>query len=282
MFYFTHHELDLFLTEDVPYHDMTTEALAVDARASIAYFTRQPGVVCGTEEVRRLAEGLGIAVGHALLSGSPVEAGQELLEATGGAGAVFTLWKVGQNILDRASGIASEARAWRERLDDAGFGIPVLITRKTMPGAKKLMTKAAMAGGAVPHRLGTSETLLFFDQHVALAGGRAAFLERLPHIRRQHIEKKIIVETGDEAFAAAALRAGADGIQFDKLPVEALAGQVRALRQEVEDAVLLAAGGITQENCARYAAAGIDGVVTSAVYQAAPLDVGVRIYRIDG
>lgn len=47
----------------------------------------------------------------------------------------------------------------------------VLTTRKSMPGAKDLLTCAVMAGGAFPHRLGLSETVLVFEQHLAFFGG---------------------------------------------------------------------------------------------------------------
>ncbi len=279
MFFFTRHELEQYLVEDMPYHDLSAEAIDASGTARIDYVTREPGVACGAEEVRQLADTLGLVTQRAVPSASPIETGQTLFSATGETQAVFALWKVGQNLLDRGSGIATAARRWRNTLDEAGFDLPVLITRKTMPGAKKLLTKAAVAGGAVPHRLGLSETLLFFDQHVEVAGGEHAFLQRLPHIRRRHVEKKIIVETADVEFAGAVLGAGADGIQFDKVPADELTSCVDVLRAGFDHPVLLAAGGVSLRNCVQYAAAGVDGLVTSAVYQAPPLDIGVRIIR---
>lgn len=261
----------------MPYHDLSAEAIGVSGASRIDYVTRKPGVVCGAEEVRRLAELLGIAVESAVKSGSRIEAGETLLSATGESEAIFALWKVGQNLLDRSSGIASAARAWRDRLDGAGFDIPILVTRKILPGAKKLMTKAALLGGAVSHRLGVSETILFFDQHVAAAGGEQSFLERLPRIKCEHIEKKILVETADPAFIEAVLQVGADGIQFDKLSAAQVAEQTRTVRDRFDGVFLLAAGGISFDNCVDYAETGVDGLVTSAVYQAPPLDIGVRI-----
>lgn len=273
----TLHELEDLLTEDVPYHDLSTEAIGAAGNSTIRYFTRDSGIACGTEEVARMAEILGLEVTSSLRSGDALQPQDEFLTAQGATEAVFELWKVGQNILDRSSGIATAARRWRDTLDEAGYDLPVLVTRKILPGAKKLMTKATIAGGLVPHRLGVSETILFFDQHVQAAGGRERFVSLLPQIKRRHIEKKIIVETSELAFAQNVMAAGADGIQLEKLSAQEIASVVASLRPQFPHAVLLVAGGVTLDNCKDYAAAGVDGLVTSAVYQAKPLDIGVRI-----
>ena len=65
----------------------------------------------------------------------------------------------------------------------------MLTTRKSMPGAKDLMTEAVMAGGAFPHRLGLSETVLVFDHHLTFFGGFEAFVEQLPAIKGRCVEK---------------------------------------------------------------------------------------------
>lgn len=273
----THCELENLLIEDVPYHDLSTEAIGARGRSTISYITREAGVVCGTEEVARLASILGLDVTAAIRTGQAIEAGQTLLTAVGDTGTAFELWKVGQNILDRCSGIATVARRWRDDLDRAGYDIPVLVTRKILPGAKKLMTKAAIAGGLVAHRLGASETVLFFGQHVDAAGGRERFVGMLPRIQRAHVEKKIIVETNDVGFAEEVLAAGAGGIQLEKLCPADVAAIASTLRSRFDGFVLLIAGGVTLDNCVEYAATGVDGLVTSAVYQARPLDIGVQI-----
>lgn len=89
-----------------------------------------------------------------------------------------------------------------------------------MPGAKDLLTCAVMAGGAFPHRLGLSETVLVFEQHLSFFGGFNRFVEELPRIKARCVEKKLFVEA-DTKRAIALARAsagghGVDGIQLDK------------------------------------------------------------------
>ena len=69
----------------------------------------------------------------------------------------------------------------------------VLTTRKSQPGAKDLLTSAVMAGGAFPHRLGLSETVLVFDHQLTFFGGFDAFVEQLPAIQARCLEKLSLI-----------------------------------------------------------------------------------------
>ena len=133
-------------------------------------------------------------------------------------------WKVCLNVLDHSSAVATKTRALVDAAKAVDPQVEVLTTRKSMPGAKDLLTKAVMAGGAYPHRLGLSETVLVFDQHLTFFGGFEAFSEQVPVIRRRCIEKKLFVEA-DAARAVALARAGVDGVQVDKVAP----GELRAL-----------------------------------------------------
>ncbi|MDT3766919.1 ModD protein [Gleimia hominis] len=279
MMYFTTAEIERFLLEDMPFQDLTTDALQLSGACTAEYFTRENGVVSGLEEVQRLADLLGVDFSSTLGSGAEVSAGDTLCTARGPVRAVFALWKVGQNILDTCSGIATRAHEMRTALRVAGLSLPLLVTRKVTPGAKKLMVKAALDGGAVAHRMGVSETILVFGQHIQMAGGVDAFVTQLPRVKRANIEKKIIVETSDPHVATRVLAAGADGIQFDKVPTQRLATIVKDIHEAYPNSVLLAAGGVNPSNCVEYGQTGVNGLVTTSIYHAPPLDIGVRINR---
>ena len=155
----------------------------------------------------------------------------------------------------------------------------VLTTRKSMPGCKDLLTEAVMAGGAFPHRLGLSETVLVFDHHTEFLGGFDEFVKRIPEFHSRCIEKKLFVEaTADQARVLA--RAGVDGIQLDKVPVDELAALVEELRSLSPHVTIIAAGGVNDKNAAAYAATGVDGLATTAPFNAKPLDMSVRMQRI--
>jgi len=155
--------------------------------------------------------------------------------------------------------------------------IAVLTTRKGFPGTKPLAIKSIMAGGATPHRLGVSETVLIFKQHIDYIGGFDALIAKLPELRVECCEKKILVEATEYEKAQRLCEAGADGIQFDKLPVAELREIVAKLRAQFPSAIFLAAGGVSEKNAAEYARTNVHGIVTTSLYSADPIDVGVKI-----
>ena len=271
-------EIDRWIKEDVPYIDLTSYSLGIrEQLARIAYFTREEAVVCGTEEVRSIFQRLNIQTEQMLPSGAPVKPGDELISGTGRGDEINLAWKVGQNILDHCCGIATKTRNLVRIVKENNPHTAVLTTRKGFPGTKALAIKAIMAGGAVPHRLGLSETVLVFKQHQDLIGGFEALLHKLPDLKTECCEKKILVETSDYNEARQLCQAGVDGIQFDKVTPEVLKETVAKLRDRFPGVVYLAAGGVNEKNAAAYAQANVDGIVTTSLYQAAPTDIGVTI-----
>jgi molybdenum transport protein len=53
-----------------------------------------------------------------------------------------------------------------------------------------LAIKAVVSGGAYPHRLGLSETVLIFDAHIDLYGGREKIIRDADMKKRKTKEKK--------------------------------------------------------------------------------------------
>ena len=266
--------LDRWIKEDVPYLDLTTHVLGIGATAGrLTMRCRTPITVCGTEEARRIFIKLGATAEEWLPSGRRVEARQQLLSVTGSAQALHLGWKVAVNILEYASGIATRTAALVTAARAVAPHIEIVSTRKGFPGTRELAVKAVVAGGGSPHRLGLSETILVFAQHRVFLASPAEFTSRLAEWKSHAPEKNFLVESTGLDEALAAVRAGADGIQFDKVPPAELKGYVAALRAEREGLVLIAAGGITPENVVAFASTGVDALATSTVYHGAPADI---------
>lgn len=277
MVVFPEARIDYFISEDVPYLDLTSEVLGVaDQAGEMEYYTREECVLAGTDVVRRIARNLGCEVVAVRFDGDRIAAGESFMTLRGPASALHQVWKVGLNTFDHLSALATKTRQMVDAAHEANPRCEILTTRKSMPGAKDLLTAAVRAGGAWPHRLGLSETVLVFDHHIAFLGGFDAFVERLPEVKRRCVEKKLFVEAGEEQARILA-RAGVDGIQFDKVPVERLASLVEELRAIDPHLTLIAAGGINPGNAAAYAATGVDGLATTAPFSAKPLDMSVRM-----
>lgn len=270
-------ELDRLLFEDAPYGDLTTEALGIGATCCRVKFAARAGMtIAAIEDAAALLALAGAAVDLRAASGEAVAAGQVLLEAEGLAAAVLRAWKVAQTLIEIWSGVATATRQIVTAAREARPDTMVACTRKNVPGTKALAVAAIKAGGAVPHRLGLSETILVFPEHRALCPD-ADFSTLARGLRAASPEKKLVVEVDCAADAIAAAAAGFDVIQAEKFKPEAIAEVVAGVRALTPRPLVAAAGGINPDNASAYARAGADVLVTSFPYTARPMDVAVSL-----
>lgn len=275
--------LESWLEEDLGIFDLSSTVLGVgEQEAKIAWVAREPMIVACTEEVARMVRQYGGEVLHYIPSGQRVEPNAELVVAHGKAQVLLDCWKVAQNLLEYACSVATRAEKIVNTAQLVKPGIAILTTRKHPPGLRRVAQKAAMAGGAFPHRLGLSETVLIFPQHRALIAGGWVDLRSILNKQRHYlIEKKIVIEANSYEEACEAARSGADIVQFDKVEPPELSSWCSSLRKEWPNLSLLAAGGINQDNVADYANSGVDALVTSSLYFGPPADIGVNIQPIE-
>jgi molybdenum transport protein len=271
-------EIERFIEEDIPYGDLTTHLLGIgNSLGRIIFSTREETTLCCTEEAARVLQKCGATLTNCMPSGSKLSAGFEFLAAEGPAQALHVGWKVALNLLEYASGIASRTQRIVEKCKAVNPALSVVTTRKSFPGTKKIAIKAITAGGALPHRLGLSETVLVFKQHTAFLCGLEAFLATVSELKLKARETKIILEAETHEEAMLIARSGADVVQLDKIVPAALAETVTTIRTINPHILISAAGGINESNAAEYAATGIDIIVLSSVYFGKPSDIGVSI-----
>ncbi|WP_339137423.1 MAG: ModD protein [Candidatus Electrothrix sp. GW3-4] len=277
MIFFTTEEIEQWINEDAPLVDLTSHLLGLNNQPGILQIaTRHPTRVALTEEAGRIFEILGCCVRNICPSGEDVPAQSVLLSAEGPAGALHRGWKVAMNLLEYMCGVATHTAEMVNKVREYS-DIPLLVTRKHQPGLKKPLIKAILAGGAVPHRLGLSETILIFANHLNLLGGRAALPALLADMKAAACEQKITVECDDLDQAVQAAEAGTDAVQFDKVSPQDLSTWCPELKASFPNLVVLSAGGVGPENVQDYARTGVDGIVLSSVFHAKPADLGVTI-----
>jgi molybdenum transport protein len=272
--------LEGFVSDDIPLLDLTTHVLAIGGKPGrMTFAARDPMVVACAEEAAKIIAQTGAATELQTASGTSLEPGAPILAATGPAAALLRSWKMAQNLIEVASGIATATR----RIVEAGRAvkpsISVTCTRKNAPGTKLMSVKAILAGGATPHRLGLSETILIFAEHRSFLAGLPE-KDIVARVRREAAEKKIVVEVASIEEALIWAGAGADVIQAEKFPPEQIETLIRKLGPDGHRALVAAAGGVNASNAGAYAAAGADILVTSAPYWGKPCDVAVRLEHL--
>lgn len=272
--HFSDYELQQLIQDDVPYLDLTTHMLGLSTQTgSIHYSTRDTTVLCCTEEAARILQLLGLTVTHCLPSGTLLTAGTTFLSVKGQADTLHSGWRVALNLMEHASGIATRTHGLVQKARAVNPQIVVTATRKSLPWAKKMMVKAILTGGALPHRLGLSETFLLFDEHLRFLGGLPAVLPQLRDIKARLGEKMLVAEAHHLDDALQLARAGVDMVQLDKFSVAETYHANEVLKAAVPAIKVAVAGGINQSNCAAYAATGVDMLVTSSVYAGKPADI---------
>lgn len=280
MLYISDETIDGWIKEDVPYIDLTTLTLGIGGvKGKISFTAREFTVLSGVEEVLRVFTKLGIALLRALPSGSVVNKGDIFIEAEGLASSLHMAWKVSMNIMEYSSGIATRTKNMVAKAKLINPYIAVLATRKSFPGTKELSMKAIIAGGAFPHRLGLSETILIFKQHMTFIGDINDLAQVIKGIKANSCEKKIIVEVETLDDARLLIESGVDGLQFDKIPASDLTIIVDQIRLLNPTITLLGAGGINGGNIEEYVRTGVDAIVTTSMYFGKPSDIGVTMEK---
>ncbi len=275
----SHTDLQKLLNEDTPYGDLTTRVLGIGEEPAVFNVAcrRESMVLACIDEARRLCELGGLHVTFCATEGERLHKGDEILRATGSAAEVHEIWKVTQNLLDFAGGIATYTRDMLEIAREVNDNVVLATTRKTPPFAKKIAIKAVESGGGVAHRLGLSESILVFEEHRNFFKNDAELENALLHVKRQSPEKPLVLEVHSLQEAQKFARMGVDILQLEKFPLETLHESVQKLRAEFLHVKLIATGGIRLDNVRQYAASGADIIVTSAPYSAPSADVKVHI-----
>ncbi|MBU3213756.1 ModD protein [Clostridium estertheticum] len=281
MVYINDETIENIIKEDIPYIDLTSLVLGINnQKGEIKFVSRGNAVISGSEEVVRIFNKLGIKNKTFRPSGTLVKSGDVIVHAQGNSDALHMGWKVSMNILEYCSGIATRTKKLVDKAKNINPKIEIVTTRKVFPGTKEFSIKAIIAGGASPHRLGLSETILIFKQHLNFIGGVSGLIENLEVIKARSCEKKVIVEVEDFETALILSKAGVDGLQFDKINPLELKKIVEAVRSINPSITLIGTGGINESNIEDYARTGINAISTTSVYFGTPVDIGVTITKL--
>jgi molybdenum transport protein len=213
-------------------------------------------------------------------SGELISKGVKFLEGEGLSGTLFAISRTLENLLRFSSGIATRTRYFVDKARQANPEIRVLTTRKTIPYTRKISIKAVKSGGASVHRLGLSEALLVYPDHVRFLGGIENLKKRLAD-RMIHLGAKMVtveVNTWDEAVQL--VNMGVDVIQLDGFSPADIAKLKKEIRKSGNRTLIAAAGEIVPENVQNFALSGADFLITSWPYHGEPASLSVTVQPI--
>lgn len=264
-----------YINEDLPYFDLTTSLQNIDKNASLEIYSRDEICVSCVDVAASVARLLGCESEIFVQNSQICKAGDVIIKIYGSYEDVHKAWKLAQVALEYASAIATYTNKMVKAAKSINEKCEVLATRKSFPFAKKFCVKAVLEGGGGMHRLGLSDSVLFFKNHIKAYASFDEFISHLPEFKAKMVERKICVEAENLDEASKLLKAKCDVVQCDKFSPE-LIQNVLALRDEISpNTMILAAGGINLSNVKEFAAA--DAIVTSAMYSKGVADISARL-----
>ncbi len=281
------------LAEDIGPGDASTAATIPPNAVARAHILSRQTLVCAglplAENVfRTLDPDMEVNCLHA--DGSFVEPGVTLVQMRGNVAAILTGERTALNFLSHLCGIATFTRRFVEQL--ATTKTRIRDTRKTTPGLRVLEKYAVKMGGGMNHRFGLHDAILLKENHIAVAGGIKAALDKAhtyvapkaapPRTASAYdaagLDPEVVgpppltvqIEVRDERELIEALGAGAESVLLDNMTPERAAECVKIARGMRADCVIEISGGITLENSHAYANAGADFLSSGMLTHSAP------------
>jgi len=258
---------DLYLFEDCPYGDETTEILGIEGQGTLRILSREYGVSACTDDLEAFYRKKGLNVIGYVENGKEFGSGDTIFEAEGDLKELFKLWRISQTFLSMVCAIAAKTKIAVDSAKKVNPDVIIATSRKTHPGFRKYELKAVRAGGGDHHRNSLSDSILVTQNHFNIVGS----VGKLRSMKKIEMEPR----TREELFKYAEI---ADLLLLDHYTPEELETLVPKLRS-VNPKLEVAIGGIDIKNIPKYARF-VDAIVTTAPYYAKPLDLTAKIEKI--
>jgi nicotinate-nucleotide pyrophosphorylase (carboxylating) len=254
--------------------DITTNATVPPTEMATAEFIlKQPGVVCGLPIAQQVFETIdssiqfeSIAREGEVFDETPVIIGR----VKGSAQALLVAERTALNILQRLSGVATATRQYTKHAEQ--LGIKILDTRKTTPGMRLIEKYAVRCAGGTNHRVGLFDAILIKDNHVAIAGGITAAIERS---RAKYPNRPVEIEVTNFTELNDALKAKAEKVLLDNMTPKQVKEAVLIVGKR---AFIEVSGGVNLDNLETYLIEGVNAISIGALtHSTRSLDISLEI-----
>lgn len=269
--------IETALEEDIGPGDITTSLISdqkVEVKARV--LANEDLILAGREIFFKVFECLdsGIVGKGFFEDGEKVKKGEVVAELRGDALSILKGERVALNFLQHLSGIASLTREVTERVKN--YKVKLLDTRKTTPGLRALEKYAVRVGGGTNHRFGLFDGILIKENHIFIAGGIKAAIEKAKANAPHSVEIEVEVRDLDEVKIA--LKAGVDILLLDNMDLNTMRKAVEMVNRK---ALIEASGNINKDNVEKVAKTGVDFISMGALtHSARAKDLSLEIVEI--
>lgn len=259
------------LNEDIGRGDLARNLIFGEATAFVK--SKSKGIIAGIEYIKHFSEIVDVKFDFFYKDGDKYQNGDIIFEIYGDAKDILSIERTMLNILQHASGIASNAYKFNKKANEK---IKILDTRKTRPLLRIFEKYAAFCGGITNHRLGLDDCLMLKDTHLALF---SSVKEAINKARKLiPFTTKIEIECENIEMAKEAMKAGADIVMCDNMEFEKIKKVVEFRNSNYPHILLEASGNVTLENIEKYIETGVDAISSGAIiHQATFKDFSMKI-----
>eukprot|EP01062_Namystynia_karyoxenos_P018929 TRINITY_DN17071_c0_g1_i1.p1 TRINITY_DN17071_c0_g1~~TRINITY_DN17071_c0_g1_i1.p1 ORF type:complete len:323 (+),score=97.66 TRINITY_DN17071_c0_g1_i1:86-970(+) len=271
-----------WINHDIPGFDVGG-AVVGSTPACAVFYAKSNLVVAGQPFVEAIYANLGCAVEWApeCPEGTLVKASgkqrMRLGKVTGPACRILQGERTALEVMTRCSATALATRQAVDIAARAGWKGSIAATRKTTPGAFRLVEKyGVLVGGGDTHRYSLSTMTMLKDNHVDAAGGITAAVKEAK--RLGGFALKVEVEARTEHEAEEACSAGADVVMLDNFTPAQQQQLAPRLKQKYPNVLLEASGGITHSSLAKHLVDGMDILSMGCLTHGTPAtDISLKI-----
>jgi len=272
--------VDAALREDVGEGDHSTLAsISAEAQSRAQLLVKDEGILAGIEFARAIFQYADktLRMEIFLQDGAAIKHGDVAFTISGSSRSILTLERLVLNCMQRMSAIATKTRHYVSLI--SGTGAQLLDTRKTTPNFRLPEKWAVLIGGGHNHRIGLFDMIMLKDNHIDMAGGISAAINRTKDYLRA-INKKLPVEieTRNLSEVQEVLdTGGVDIIMLDNMDLPTLHKAVQLIggRYKTE-----ASGGVTESTIRGIAQTGVDYISVGALtHGVKSLDLSLKATR---
>jgi nicotinate-nucleotide pyrophosphorylase (carboxylating) len=274
---FLDHFISSALAEDIGEGDHSTlAAIPETVHSSAQLLVKDEGILAGVMLAHAIFKhsDQNIQIKTLLDDGAVIKKGDVAFIVSGSARTILTMERLVLNCMQRMSAIATKTHHYNSLI--AGTGAKLLDTRKTTPNFRLLEKWAVLIGGGQNHRIGLFDMVMLKDNHIDIAGGISAAINRTKDYLRA-INKKlpIEVETRNLSEVEQVLSAGGvDIIMLDNMDTDTMRKAVKLIGGRCKTE---ASGGVTESTIRSIAECGVDYISVGALTHAVKsLDLSLK------
>ena len=274
----TQNMINIALAEDVAGNDITTNlVIPSDMVGKGSFVVKGSGMLAGIEVAGIVLGTVDPSLNFTALmrDGYTLAYGDVVAVVEGNLASIFRAERVALNLLQRLSGIATQAALYVDAV--AGFNTEIYDTRKTTPGLRGLEKYAVKTGGGVNHRRDLSDGILIKDNHLAAAASVGQSLADVVRKAKAGAPSGTLVEVEVETVEQArqALDGGAEILLLDNMSTQDMRAVVQIAKGK---AILEASGGVTLDTVRAIAETGVNRISVGALtHSVKALDISLEI-----